>query len=168
MAGKTRTRDMTEGVIWKQIILFALPLMIGYVFQQFYNTVDCIVVGNFVGKEALAAVGATSSIINTMVGFFMGMATGAGGVISQYFGAKDELHVQKAVHTTLTLTLLLAVVCAFASPWALGTLVLLLPAVLLTLPVIAGARGPLLVPVLAGTGLFELAYGVLLGVGLAL
>jgi 1,4-dihydroxy-2-naphthoate polyprenyltransferase len=64
--------------------------------------------------------------------------------------------------------LLLAVVCAFASAWTLLTLVLLLPAVLLTLPVIAGARGPLLVPVLAGTGLFELAYGVLLGVGLAL
>lgn len=66
------------------------------------------------------------------------------------------------------LPLLLAVVCAFAAPWALVTLVLLLPAVLLTLPVLAGARGPLLVPVLAGTGLFELAYGVLLGVGLAL
>ncbi|MCB7138187.1 1,4-dihydroxy-2-naphthoate polyprenyltransferase [Cellulosimicrobium marinum] len=68
----------------------------------------------------------------------------------------------------LWVPMLLAVLCAFASPWALLTLVLLLPAALLTLPVIAGARGPLLVPVLAGTGLFELAYGVLLGVGLAL
>jgi len=114
MAGKARAHDMTEGVIWKEILFFAFPLMLGNLFQQFYNTVDCIVVGNFVGKEALAAVGATSSIINTMVGFFMGLSTGAGVVISQYFGAKDEEHVKKAVHTTLALTLLLAVVLTAA------------------------------------------------------
>lgn len=110
MTGRSHARDMTRGVIWKEILLFSLPLMLGNLFQQFYNTVDCIVVGNFVGKEALAAVGATSSIINTLVGFFMGMATGAGVVISQYFGAKDELHLQKAVHTTLSLTLLIGAV----------------------------------------------------------
>ncbi|MEA5040205.1 MAG: MATE family efflux transporter [Clostridiaceae bacterium] len=109
MAGKLHARDMTQGVIWKEILMFSLPLMLGNLFQQFYNTVDCIVVGNFVGKEALAAVGATSSIINTLVGFFMGMATGAGVVISQYFGAKDEPHLQKAVHTTVSLTLLMGV-----------------------------------------------------------
>ena len=66
---------MTEGVIWKQLLWFALPLMVGNVFQQFYNTVDSIVVGNFVGKEALAAVGSVGSIINSVIGFFGGLAT---------------------------------------------------------------------------------------------
>ena len=70
--------NMTEGVIWKQLLWFALPLLVGNLFQQLYNTVDSIVVGNFVGKEALAAVGSSDSIINTLIGFFSGMATGAG------------------------------------------------------------------------------------------
>lgn len=79
-----------------------------------------------------------------------------------------DFRARRAYVAMIWLPLLLAVVCAFASPWALATLLLLLPAALLSVPVIAGARGPLLVPVLAGTGLYELAYGVLLGVGLAL
>ena len=66
---KKKDTDMTEGVIWKQLLWFALPLMVGNVFQQFYNTVDSIVVGNFVGKEALAAVGSVGSIINSVIGF---------------------------------------------------------------------------------------------------
>lgn len=88
----TRKKDtlMTEGAIWKNILLFALPLMLGNIFQQLYNTVDSIVVGNFVGKEALAAVGTTDSIINTFIGFFSGLATGSGIIISQYFGEKNE------------------------------------------------------------------------------
>lgn len=69
---KKKDTDMTEGVIWKQLLWFALPLMVGNVFQQFYNTVDSIVVGNFVGKEALAAVGSVGSIINSIIGFFGG------------------------------------------------------------------------------------------------
>ena len=85
--------NMTEGVIWKQLLWFALPLLVGNLFQQLYNTVDSIVVGNFVGKEALAAVGSSDSIINTLIGFFSGMATGAGVVISQYFGARDDENV---------------------------------------------------------------------------
>ncbi|MGN7704014.1 1,4-dihydroxy-2-naphthoate polyprenyltransferase [Cellulosimicrobium sp. ES-005] len=79
-----------------------------------------------------------------------------------------DFRARRAYVAMIWFPLLLAVVCAFAAPWSLAVLLLLLPAVLLTVPVIAGARGPLLVPVLAGTGLFELAYGVLLGVGLAL
>lgn len=102
--------NMTEGVIWKQILWFALPLLVGNLFQQLYNTVDSIVVGNFVGKEALAAVGSSDSIINTLIGFFSGMATGAGVVISQYFGARDHENVHMAVHTTIALTFLLSVV----------------------------------------------------------
>lgn len=102
--------DMTQGVIWKQLLWFALPLLIGNIFQQFYNTVDSIIVGNFVGKEALAAVGSVGPIINTLIGFFMGLSTGAGVVISQAYGGKQNKKVGKAVHTTLMMTLFLCVV----------------------------------------------------------
>lgn len=107
---KAKEIDMTQGVIWKQLLLFALPLMVGNVFQQLYNTVDSIVVGNFVGKEALAAVGTVGPIINSLIGFFMGLATGAGVVISQAYGAKDEERVSRAVHTTFLMTFGLCVV----------------------------------------------------------
>lgn len=110
---KTRTRkdmDMTEGVIWKQLLLFALPLMVGNLFQQFYNTVDSIVVGNFVGKEALAAVGSVGPIINSQIGFFSGMSTGAGVVIAQSYGARNHGKVSSAVHTTLCMTFLLCII----------------------------------------------------------
>ena len=92
---------MTEGVIWKQLVYFAIPLLIGNLFQQLYNTVDSIVVGNFVSKQALAAVGSTGPIINTLVGFFMGLATGASVVISQYYGARDNKNLRLAVHLSL-------------------------------------------------------------------
>ena len=90
---------MTEGNIWKQLLWFTLPLLVGNLFQQLYNTVDSIVVGNFVGKEALAAVGTNDSLINTLIGFFSGMATGAGVVISQYYGARDDesVHMKRSI-----------------------------------------------------------------------
>lgn len=94
-------RVMTEGSIFKHLFFFAIPLIIGNLFQQLYNTVDSVIVGNYVGSEALAAVGSSGSLINLLVGLFMGTATGAGVVISQSFGAKDEENVSKAVHTTL-------------------------------------------------------------------
>lgn len=103
--------DMTQGNIWKLILYFSVPLLIGQVFQQLYNTVDSVVVGRFVGKEALAAVGSTGNIINALIGFFSGLSMGAGVVISQYFGAKDEKGVHDAVHTALLLTLLASVFC---------------------------------------------------------
>ncbi|MDO5426191.1 MAG: MATE family efflux transporter [Eubacteriales bacterium] len=105
-----KTRDMTTGTIWKHIILFALPLLVGNLFQQLYNSVDSIIVGNFVSKQALAAVGSTGPVINTLVGFFMGMSTGAGVLISHYFGKKDDKGLHEAIHTTVLLTLLLCVV----------------------------------------------------------
>ena len=100
-----RNTVMTEGPIWKHILNFALPLMIGNIFQQFYNTVDSIVVGNFVSTEALAAVGSTGPIINTLVGFFMGLSTGATVIISQFFGAKLGEEVNRAVHTSIALSI---------------------------------------------------------------
>ena len=103
-------RDMTQGVIWKQLAEFALPLMLGNLFQQMYNTVDSVVVGNYVSKEALAAVGSTNSIINMLVGFFMGLSVGAGVIISQRFGARDDEGVERAVHTTVGMTLVLGAI----------------------------------------------------------
>ena len=102
--------DMTSGAIWKHIVRFALPMMVGLLFQQLYNTVDTVVVGQFVGKEALAAVGCNGNIINVLVGTFAGLATGASVVVSQSYGAHDEKRLKDAVHTTMTVTLILCVV----------------------------------------------------------
>ena len=106
---KTTTRNMTEGSIAGQVILFALPLMLGNVFQMLYNTVDSIVVGNFVGTQALAAVGSTTMIVNMMVFFFNGFSTGAGVVIANYFGARNLKALHKAIETTMAATFVLSV-----------------------------------------------------------
>ena len=87
--------DLIHGHIAKSILLFSIPLLIGNLFQQLYNTVDAYVVGNFVSKQALAAVGASSPIINMLIGFFMGLATGAGVIIAQYYGANDYKRLSK-------------------------------------------------------------------------
>ena len=99
-------RDMTHGSIAGQILLFSLPLMLGNVFQMFYNTVDAIVVGNFVGKEALAAVGSTTVIVNMAVFFFNGFAVGTGVWIGRYFGAKDAKRLHETVQTAMGMTFL--------------------------------------------------------------
>ena len=101
---RKKTRDMTEGSIVRQIILFSLPLMLGNVFQMLYNTVDSIVVGNFVGKEALAAVGSTTMIVNMLVFFFNGFSVGACVIIGQYFGAKEMDKLHRSVETTMMMT----------------------------------------------------------------
>ena len=103
--------NMTEGGIMRHLISFAVPLLIGNIFQILYNTVDSIIVGNYVGKEALAAVGSVGPIINTMIGFFMGLAAGSSVVISQYYGARDDKHVHEAVQTTVVMTFALCGVC---------------------------------------------------------
>ena len=104
---RSTTRDMTVGSIIRQIILFSLPLMLGNIFQMMYNTVDSIVVGNFVGKEALAAVGSTTVIVNMLVFFFNGFSIGAGVVIAQHFGARDMERLHTAVETTMAMTFVL-------------------------------------------------------------
>ena len=107
---KHRDTDMTEGNIARLLINFALPLLIGNIFQQLYNTVDSIVVGNYVSKQALAAVGCTGPIINALIGIFVGLSGGAGVVISQYYGAKDREKLHSAVQTTVALTLIMCAV----------------------------------------------------------
>ena len=106
---KSTAKDMTSGSIVKQVILFSLPLMLGNIFQMLYNTVDSIVVGNFVGKEALAAVGATTMIVNMLVFFFNGFSVGAGVVIARHFGARDMKRLHTAVETTMTMTFVFCV-----------------------------------------------------------
>ena len=102
--------DMTEGDILKHIIKFAIPLIIGNLFQQLYNTVDTWVIGNYVESDAaFAAVGSVGSIINMAIGLFSGFAGGAGVVISQYYGAKKYDEVDKAVHTSICITLIIGV-----------------------------------------------------------
>ena len=97
---------ITEGVIWKQLLLFFFPIVLGTFFQQLYNTADAIIVGKAVGKEALAAVGgSTGTLINLLVGFFVGLASGASVIIAQLFGARRAQDVSRAVHTTIALAL---------------------------------------------------------------
>lgn len=102
--------SITEGVIWKQLLIFFFPILIGTFFQQLYNTVDTIIVGQYVGKEALAAVGTTGTLINLLVGFFVGMASGATVIISQFYGRGDAKNVSKAVHTSMALAIAAGVI----------------------------------------------------------
>ncbi len=101
--------DMTDGNIWKHIIVFSLPLLLGSVFQQLYNTVDTWVLGRYVSDQAFSAVGTVGPIINMLIGFFTGLASGAGVVISQYYGAKRYDKVSEAVRTSALITLVCGV-----------------------------------------------------------
>ena len=98
---------ITEGVIWKQLVFFFFPILIGIFFQQLYNMVDTIIVGRFVGKEALSSVGGSSGqIVNLVVGFFTGISTGASVIVAQYFGARDRKNLQEALQTSYTFALI--------------------------------------------------------------
>jgi len=109
MKKKTVT-NMTEGNIFRHIIIFSLPLLAGNLFQQLYNTVDTWVVGNFVGSAAFSAVGTVSPITNMLIGVFTGLSSGAGVVISQRFGGDNAEGVRKAVHTAMAATLIASLV----------------------------------------------------------
>lgn len=99
--------NMTEGSIIRHLVVFAAPLLVGNIFQQLYNTVDTWVVGKYVSNEAFSAVGTVGPIINMLIGFFLGLSSGAGVVISQYYGAGRTEEVRKTVHTSLMMTILL-------------------------------------------------------------
>ena len=99
---------MTSGSIPKQMVFFALPILLGNLFQQLYNTVDSLIVGNFLGSQALAAVSSSGNIIFLMIGFFNVVAIGAGVVISRYFGAREIERMQNAIHTTVAFGLIVS------------------------------------------------------------
>jgi putative MATE family efflux protein len=99
------TNTITNGPVWKGLLLFFFPIMLGTFFQQLYNTVDAVVVGQFVGKEALAAVGGGSAIYaNLLVGFFTGLSSGATIIIAQFYGARQEKELSRAIHTAMALS----------------------------------------------------------------
>lgn len=109
-----RSVDMTEGSVVGHLVRFAVPLLLGNLFQQLYNTVDLWVVGRYVSNAAYSAVGTVTPIIIMLIGFFMGLASGAGVVISQYYGAKKQDQVRQTVHTSIVMTLVLGVVLSVA------------------------------------------------------
>ena len=106
---KKQDVDMTEGSIFNHLITFAFPLLVGNLFQQLYNMVDTWVVGRYVSNEAYAAVGSVGPIVNMLIGFFLGLSSGAGVVISQYYGAQKHDKVHDAVHTSILMTLIIGV-----------------------------------------------------------
>ncbi len=114
---------LTEGPIWKKMLLFAIPIFIGNVFQQLYNAVDSLIAGNYLGKNALAAVSSSGSLIFLLVGFFNGIAMGAGVAIAKYFGAKNYKKMQDAIHTDIAFGLvagaLLTVIGVLFTPFIL-------------------------------------------------
>jgi len=112
--------QITEGVIWKQLLFFFFPILLGTFFQQLYNTVDTIIVGRFVGTQALAAVGSTASLISLINGFFIGLSTGASVVVSQHYGAGDREGIRRCMVTNALLSVILGVLAMsvgiFCSP----------------------------------------------------
>ncbi len=110
MNEKKNTVLMTEGSIFKNLLFFATPLILGNLLQQMYNAVDSIIVGNYVGSNALAAVGAGASLIYLLIAFSLGASVGAGVIVSQYLGAKEKEGVHKAVHTAMTISIILGLI----------------------------------------------------------
>ena len=113
MSQPSPARNITEGVIWKQLLIFFFPILLGTFFQQMYNAVDTIIVGRFVGTQALAAVGSTGALISLLNGFCIGLSSGATVLISQFFGANDHPGVNKALHTSIGLSLVLGLFFSF-------------------------------------------------------
>ncbi|MEW8994580.1 MATE family efflux transporter [Clostridium sp.] len=109
-------KDMTEGTPWKRIVEFSLPMLIGNIAQQFYNTADSIIVGKYVGDNALAAVGSASPILNLLLVLFVGIATGAGIMVAQYFGAKDREKLSRTIGVCITLTAIASVIIMVIGP----------------------------------------------------
>ena len=110
--GRRRDVDMTQGNIVKHLITFALPLLAGNIFQQMYNMVDTWVGGNFVSNEAFSAVGSVGPIVNMLIGLFMGLSSGAGAVISQYYGAKKMDRAKEGVKESLKLSVIITAALA--------------------------------------------------------
>jgi len=125
MGKKTIEKNaITEGVIWKQLLIFFFPIMLGTLIQQLYTTVDTIIVGRFVGKAALASVGGPAAVLSTIVvTFFNGLANGAAVIIAQYYGAKDRKSLHVGVHTaylfSVVISLIVSLTGTVLTPWLL-------------------------------------------------
>ena len=134
--------DMTEGRPWARIVMFCIPMLIGNIAQQLYSTVDSIVVGHYVGDNALAAVGSAGPLFNMLLVLFVGISAGVGIMVSQFFGAKDRENLSKVVGTTIFLVIasgiVMTVVGYFVSPLLIG---MVTPPVGINCFVVAGTSG---------------------------
>ncbi|MDD2364276.1 MAG: MATE family efflux transporter [Eubacteriales bacterium] len=111
---RVRNVALTEGTIWRKLLIFALPLMLSNFLQQLYNTADLLIIGRFIGTEAQAAVGATGSLSNMLIGFFIGLSTGCAVVVAQMYGAEDEDGLYRMVHSSMSIALVSGVVLSVA------------------------------------------------------
>ncbi|MGI6673590.1 MAG: MATE family efflux transporter [Limnochordia bacterium] len=119
-------KDLTQGPPWKRIVEFSIPMLIGNIAQQFYNTADSIIVGRYIGDNALAAVGSASPVLNLLLVLFVGLSVGAGIMVAQYFGAKDRENLSRTIGNCLTLTALSSVIIMVVGPLATRPLLELL------------------------------------------
>ena len=156
--------DMTEGQPWKKIATFTVPMLIGNVAQQLYNTVDSIVVGRYVGDNALAAVGSASPIFNLLLVLFVGIAMGAGIMVSQYFGSRDRENLSKTIGSSITLTAVASILLMIV-----GTLAIRPVLVLLDTPesIIDWCTSYLMILLwgIAGLAYYNILCGILRGLG---
>lgn len=150
---------MTHGDIKKKILAFAIPLLIGNLFQQMYNTADSLIVGNFLGSEALAAVSSTGSFVYLVVGFCQGFATGAGVVIARYIGAQDHENTVKAVHTAVAVGLILSALTTLFGLFAVEPILRLLGTPENVLP-----KSTLYLTIYFGGGLPLVMYNMFVGI----
>lgn len=160
-----KVNKITEGVIWQQLLFFFFPILFGTFFQQLYNAADAMIVGQFVGKEALSAVGGgTGTVIQVLVGFFVGLSSGATVIISQYYGAKREEMVGYAVHTSIAFSLAAGVVMMVGG-------ILAAPAVLEAMDTPAEVLGPSVLYIriyfagIIGNLIYNMGSGILRAVG---
>ncbi len=156
--------DMTEGKPWSKIVVFTFPMLIGNVAQQLYNTVDSIVVGKYVGDNALAAVGSASPIFNLLLVLFVGIAMGAGIMVSQYYGSRDRENLSKTIGTTITLTAVASVLLMLVGSLAIRPVLVLLD----TPPsIIDWCTSYLLILLwgIAGLAYYNILCGILRGLG---
>lgn len=123
---KSKNTDLTQGVVWKQLVIFFLPMMMGSLFQQLYTTADAMIVGQLTGKGGLAAIDAVTSMLRLPVNFFVGLSTGATIIISQYYGAHNHEGLSKAMHTAITFAgiagIIVSVIGLFIAPMTVDML----------------------------------------------
>ena len=157
-------RDMTEGSPWKSIAVFAVPMVIGNVAQQLYSTVDSIVVGKFVGDNALAAVGSASPILNMLYVLFIGISAGVGIMVAQYFGAKSKEDLSETIGNTITVTAICCVFLSIVSPFIIRPML-----EMLNTPetIIDWCDSYLLISIVGGAGMayYNILSGILRGMG---
>ena len=157
-------KDMTQGTPWKRIVEFTIPMLIGNVAQQFYNTADSIIVGRYIGDNALAAVGSASPVFNLLLVLFVGVAVGAGIMVSQYFGAQDRENLSRTIGTCITLTIITSVIIMIVGPLVSKPLLIYLKTPPTIINWCAGYLNILFLGI-AGLAFYNILAGVLRGLG---